>query len=126
MASIKGKRILIVEDEALVALMLEDMLTNCGAVVVGSKSTIGEGSSFAKEENFDVAVLDVNVHGSKIDPIIDILTTRGIPYLLATGYEKVELPNGHNPTSIQKPYSENSVIEGLAKVLAASEAPRIN
>jgi DNA-binding NtrC family response regulator len=117
MTSLRGKRILIVEDEALVAIMIEDILADCGAIVVGSKRTIEDGLAFAKEEAMDAAILDVNVRGSRIDPIVEALAARGIPFLLATGYGKVELSNGQTPTFIEKPYTPENLAKGLTMVL---------
>jgi DNA-binding response OmpR family regulator len=117
MTSLTGKRILIVEDEALVALMVEDILAEYGAIIIGSKRTVEDGLALAKTADIDAAVLDVNVRGHRIDPVVDVLAARGIPFLLATGYGKVELPNGQNAICIEKPYTPENLAKGLATVL---------
>jgi len=121
MISLQGKRILVVEDEAIVALMVEDILGDYGATVVGSARTIEEGLSLAKTANLDAAVLDVNVRGLRIDPIVEVLAARGIPYLLATGYGKVEFANGRNALHIEKPYTPENLANGLANALQLNE-----
>jgi len=121
MISLQGKRILVVEDEAIVALMVEDILGDYGAMVVGSARTIEEGLALAKTADLDAAVLDVNVRGLRIDPIVEVLTARGIPYLLATGYGKVEFANGRNALHIEKPYTPENLANGLANALQLNE-----
>ena len=117
MKPLLGKRILVVEDEAIVALMVEDILDECGAIVVGSARTIEDGMAIAESAHFDAAVLDVNVRGLRVDPIVEKLTERGIPYLLATGYDKVEFANGQAALHIEKPYTPESLANGLSKAL---------
>jgi DNA-binding NtrC family response regulator len=121
MTSLQGKRILVVEDEAIVALMVEDILGDCGATVVGSARTIEEGMAMATSEDLDAAVLDVNVRGLRIDPIVEVLTARGIPFLLATGYGKVEFANGQHALHIEKPYTPENLAKGLANALQLNE-----
>lgn len=121
MTSLQGKRILVVEDEAIVALMVEDILGDCGATVVGSARTIEEGMAMATREDLDAAVLDVNVRGLRIDPIVEVLTARGIPFLLATGYSKVEFANGQHALHIEKPYTPENLAKSLANALQLSE-----
>ena len=70
---LKGKRILVVEDEALIAVMVEDMLSEMGSIVVGPAATIEQALALARAEEIDGAVLDVNVRGERIDPVADAL-----------------------------------------------------
>ena len=71
MAWLKDKRILVVEDEALIAVMVEDMLSDMGSDIVGPASTIDEALQLARTEAIDAAVLDVNVRGQRIDPVAE-------------------------------------------------------
>lgn len=82
-----GLRLLVVEDEALVAMVLEDYLADLGCTVVGPASTIGDALAFVQAEPlaFDGAILDVNLGRDPIDPVADALTERGVPFILATG-----------------------------------------
>jgi DNA-binding response OmpR family regulator len=113
MAWLKGKRILVVEDEALIAVMVEDMLTSMGSEVVGPVGTIEAALDMAREEGLDAAVLDVNVRGERIDPVAELLMERGVPVLFATGYGEVRLRNGAAATVIDKPYTQEKLARGL-------------
>jgi CheY-like chemotaxis protein len=79
-------RILIVEDEMLVAMNIEDMLEELGHEVVGIAGRLGTALALARDEAFDVAMLDVNLAGDRSFPVADLLIARGIPFLFATGY----------------------------------------
>jgi DNA-binding NtrC family response regulator len=120
---LKGKRILVVEDEALIAVMVEDMLTEMGSVVVGPAATIEEALALARTETID-AVLDVNVRGERIDPVADALLERGVPMLFATGYGEVRLASGAVATVIDKPYTQDKLARGLAAAMGAAPLRR--
>ena len=113
MAWLKGKRILVVEDEALIAVMVEDMLTSMGSEVVGPVGTIEAALDLARREGLDAAVLDVNVRGERIDPVAELLMGRGVPVLFATGYGEVRLQSGAAATVIDKPYTQEKLARGL-------------
>lgn len=119
MSSIAGKRVLVVEDEALIAAMVEDMLTELGAVVVGPASTIAKGLALAGTEMIDAALLDVNVRNERIDPVADVLTGRGIPVLFATGYgARAFVDDARQVRCIEKPFTQEALRDGLARILA--------
>lgn len=114
---LKGKRILVVEDEALIAVMVEDMLAEMGTEVVGPAATIEQALTLARAEAIDGAVLDVNVRGERIDPVAEALASRGIPMLFATGYGEVRLASGAATTVIDKPYTQEKLARGLAAAM---------
>ncbi len=87
-----GTRVLVVEDEAMVAMMLEDFLEELGCVVVATASRLEEALTQAAGLAVDVAVLDVNLAGKLSYPVAELLRTRGIPFLFATGYGVAGLP----------------------------------
>lgn len=111
---LKGKRILVVEDEALIAVMVEDMLRDLGSDVVGPAATIEAALALVGTEVIDAAILDVNVRGERIDPVAEALFARGIPVLFATGYGEVRLASGAKATVIDKPYTQDKLARGLA------------
>ena len=111
---LKGKRILVVEDEALIAVMVEDMLMDMGSDVVGPAATIEAALALARAETIDAAILDVNVRGERIDPVADVLMARSVPVLFATGYGEVKLASGATATVIDKPYTQEKLARGLA------------
>lgn len=79
-------RVLIVEDEMLVAMLVEQMMQELGHEVIACAQQLEEAESIARRENFDVAILDMNLNGKKSFPVAQILTDRGIPYIFASGY----------------------------------------
>jgi len=121
---LKGKRILVVEDEALIAVMVEDMLMDMGSDVVGPAATIEAALALARAEAIDAAILDVNVRGERIDPVADALMARGVPVLFATGYGEVKLASGATATVIDKPYTQEKLARGLALAMGVVLAGR--
>jgi CheY-like chemotaxis protein len=114
---LNGLRILLVEDEALVAVMVEDMLADLGARVVGPASTVAQGLALAAAEALDAAVLDVNVRGEPITPLADVLRRSGVPMVFATGYG--EAPDGqHQDTLVlEKPYTQDDLHKAVTAAL---------
>lgn len=84
--SLAGLRILVVEDEMLVAMYLEDLLADLGCEVVGPVSQVAEGVALAEEQAIHGAILDVNISGVKVYPVADVLAARNIPFIFLTGY----------------------------------------
>lgn len=81
-----GLRILLVEDEAMLSLLMREMLSELGCRVVATAARIEAALKLASEAQFDLAVLDVNIGGVRIDPVADAITARGLPVLFVTGY----------------------------------------
>lgn len=116
---LKGLRLLVVEDEALVAMMLEHMLDNFGCEVAGVAGTLARGLALVDNEalSIDGAILDVNLGGEKVFPVARRLTERGVPFVFCTGYGQVGLPAdfAHVPT-LAKPYQEEELQSLLCSV----------
>jgi len=83
---LSGLRVLVVEDEAIIALMVEDLLGDMGCEVVGPAGELSQAFAIAERESFDCAILDVNLGGQRVDPFVDLLKARGAPFIFATGY----------------------------------------
>ncbi|MDB5424034.1 MAG: response regulator [Phenylobacterium sp.] len=81
-----GLKVLVVEDEAIIAMVVEDMLGDMGCQVVGTAGGLAEAFAMAERESFDCAILDVNLGGQRVDPFVDLLKARGAPFIFATGY----------------------------------------
>lgn len=111
LSGLAGRRILLVEDEFIVAAMLDDVLTGLGAVVVGPAYRLGDGLRLAQEEAIDVAILDVNIEGERSDVIADALAARNIPFVLATGYGDGEARQGAKV--LTKPYTPKMLAAAL-------------
>jgi len=87
-----GKRVLVVEDELLVALLVEDMLSDMGCIVVGPFARMRDALNAANTQTFDLALLDVNIAGEMVFPVAYALEARGVPFLFVTGYGQAALP----------------------------------
>ncbi|HEV8716705.1 MAG TPA: response regulator, partial [Candidatus Binatia bacterium] len=83
-----GRRILVVEDEAIVALWLADVLAIAGAVVIGPTGSVREALVLAEGEKLDCAVLDYKLPDGTTAPVADLLASRGVPFVFATGYDR--------------------------------------
>lgn len=121
---IEGRKVLIVEDESLVAMLLETILEDMGCAPVGPASSVDEGVRLANDEaELSCALLDVNVAGTTVFPVADALKARGVPFVFSTGYGEGGLPDewrGH-PT-IQKPFTEATVRDALLTAMNISFA----
>jgi two-component SAPR family response regulator len=114
---IEGRRILIVEDEGLVSAMVEDMLADLGAQVIGTASTIARAMLLAKTlHDIDAAVLDVNVREERIDPVAAALIERQVPIVFATGYGAAPVA-AKGSVVIDKPYTREKLARALTAVL---------
>jgi DNA-binding response OmpR family regulator len=91
-AALEGMRILVVEDEFLVAALLQDVLESAGCTVSGPVARVAEALDTVEHEDHDAAVLDVNLGGERIDPVADALSRRRIPFMFVTGYGTAALP----------------------------------
>jgi CheY-like chemotaxis protein len=115
--SIRGLRLLVVEDEALVAMLLEDMLIDLGCTVVGIAGNIPDALSRLVNTDADGAVLDVNLGGEMVFPVADALAARGTPFVFATGYGRTGLDERYPRAPVlTKPYSRDALAEALAAI----------
>lgn len=94
MECLKGLRVLIIEDESMVTMLIEDTLADLGCAVVGSASRLDEAMAKASSLECNAAILDVNLNGSHTYAVADVLAARGIPFIFATGYGAAGLPAG--------------------------------
>jgi len=114
-----GKRVLVLDDEMLVAMMLEDMLIDLEYEVVGPYATLEDGLQAAKSQTLDGAIIDLNLgRGVFSTPVAEALRERGVPFLLATGYGANEQTDalGHSGL-LGKPFSTNDVQVALDTML---------
>jgi two-component sensor histidine kinase/DNA-binding response OmpR family regulator len=111
--TLSGNRVLLVEDEALVAMVMRDMLVELGFCVVGPYNRSAEAEAAARSEDVDAAVLDINLDGEMAYSVADMLAARKIPFVFVTGYgaESIEPRFAHIPV-LQKPI-ERQVLEGV-------------
>jgi DNA-binding response OmpR family regulator len=117
--SLVGLRVLVVEDEAMICLLLEDMLTDFGCEILGPASDIDQAAQLAGgEQNIDVALLDVNLGGRPIFPVAKILLRRSVPILFATGLGVADLPRDWQTFCwLQKPMTSKTLADALDRTL---------
>lgn len=118
-----GARVLVVEDEMLVAIALEDHLTGLGCEVLGPVATVADALDLLGEASVDVAVLDVNLGGEAVFPVAEHLAGRAVPFVFATAYGVAGLPEGYlGRPLLEKPYAEAALEDALRRLLAAGKA----
>jgi CheY-like chemotaxis protein len=113
-----GLQIFLVEDEALVAATLEDMLADFGCVLVGAAATVADGlAAVSAASAIDAAILDVNLGGEKVFPVADILVKRDIPIVFSTGFGPADLAERYPQSRLlNKPYRAEALAELLIDV----------
>ena len=117
-----GRRVLVVEDEALVAMLLETILEDMGCVAVGPAATVDEGLRMAADEAVDAALLDVNVAGRQVFPVAHALKDRGVPFVFSTGYGEGGLPDEwRGQPTLQKPFTEAAVRDALMSAMGLAD-----
>ena len=117
-SSAAAPRVLVVEDEYLIRMLLEDMLDELGYGVVAAVGTISEASHIATSGEFNAAILDVNLDGQEIYPVADILAKRGLPFVFVTGYGERSLPEPYRGRpALQKPFQAEQLKRMLAELL---------
>jgi len=118
MNGFEGLRVLVVEDEPVVAMYLEDLLDALGCVIIGPASRLADGLELAEQGLFDVAILDINLGGERSTPIAEALRARGLPFAFASGYGVPPEGFGAEVPMIEKPYREAQVAGALGRLLA--------
>ena len=113
-------RLLVVEDEYLIRMLLEDMLADLGYTVAAAVGSFAEASEAATNGAFDAAILDVNLAGREIFPVADILAKRGLPFVFVTGYGERSLPEPYRDRpALPKPFQAEQLKAVLARLLGS-------
>jgi CheY-like chemotaxis protein len=114
----RKSRILIVEDEAMISMLIEDMVLDFGSEIVGPAARLDHALTLALQAEIDVGLLDINVDGSVVYPVADVLRFRGIPFIFVTGYDFKALPERFRGTPIvSKPFSYQQFADTLRSAL---------
>jgi CheY-like chemotaxis protein len=117
--NLRGRHILVVEDDYILAMDMRLTLEDVGAEVVGPVGTVRDALRMAETEDIDAAVLDINLHGEFVFSVAERLQDRGVPFAFTTGYEGDILPERFCATPRhQKPVSAEAVVNALAWELA--------
>ena len=112
------KRILLVEDEPMIAFALEDLIDELGYAVVGPAHRLSDALVLAANSAIDAAVLDVNLNEESSFPVADLLVSRGVPFVFATGYAEGGVGWPGKAAVIAKPYGREQLGRALAALLA--------
>ncbi len=111
------RRVLVIEDEVIVGMLLEDMLDELGCEVAAISTHIEEALQLARTLDIDLAILDINLRGKPSFPVADVLSSRGVPFMFATGYGAQILKPPYSGTPIlQKPFQ----LDDLQRMLSLS------
>jgi CheY-like chemotaxis protein len=112
----QGLRVLVVEDEPVVAMYLEDILQEIGCVTIGPASRLCDGLALAEAGGLDAAILDINLGNERSTAIAELLRARAVPFAFASGYGAA--PEGfEGPPLIEKPYREAEIIAALGMLV---------
>jgi len=115
-----GKRVLVVEDELMIRMLLQDMLTDLGYTLAGEAGRIEDALALAAQGEFDIAILDVNLNGQPISPVVEVLIERGLPFVFATGYGARGVPEPYRATpTLQKPFQVDALAQAIKAVAPA-------
>jgi CheY-like chemotaxis protein len=112
-----GRRVLVVEDELMIRMLLDGMLEDIGYTMTAEAGAIDEALTLAKQADFDAAILDVNLNGQPITPVVEVLIERGLPFVFATGYGARGVPEAYrgSPT-LQKPFQTEALEQALKAI----------
>jgi CheY-like chemotaxis protein len=122
-ALLKGARVLIVEDELLVANYLEELLGMEGCIVLGPASRVHEALALIERERPEAAVLDLNLHGERTNAVAEALTVRRVPFVVVTGYGAEHVPSEpvlQQATRLGKPFRSRQLLRALTDIVAGA------
>lgn len=116
---LNGARVLVLEDETLVSMMVEDMLIDLGCEIVGPFARLDQAVAFVSgNQGIDLALLDVNLGGERSFPVAELLTERGTPFVFTTGYDESGMPDQwRSRPSLRKPFMMHEMATVLRKAL---------
>jgi DNA-binding response OmpR family regulator len=117
-AALEGARVLVVEDEYLVATLIEEILKSAGCIVMGPIPRVPEALDALDDDDVDAAVLDVNLAGERINPVADALSERDVPFMFVSGYGANALPSEYAERPlICKPFRIAELLRALSSIL---------
>jgi CheY-like chemotaxis protein len=114
-------RVLVVEDEAAISMLIEDMVHDYGTEIVGPASSLEKAMALVRSEHIDAAILDVNVRGMMVFDLADAIRRAGIPIIFDTGYRSHVIPDRFKDAPVlEKPFTFEALREALNQALAGS------
>jgi DNA-binding NtrC family response regulator len=118
-----AQRLLVVEDELLVALDIESILTGAGMVVVGPASTAHEALELIASSTLDAALIDAKLGGEPVNDVAQALSERGIPFAYVTGYGRESLPPDYPAPIVTKPFDADRLLAAARRLLVTPGEP---
>lgn len=120
---LEGVRVLLVEDEMLIAMTIEDVLADAGCDVVGPVVRVDRALDLLREDRgFDVAVMDLNLDGRSAVPVADLLAGNGIPFVVVTGYGAKAMPAPHDDVPVlPKPFTPATLTDAVSRLLGSRD-----
>ncbi|TSC36327.1 response regulator [Pseudomonas sp. ST1] len=113
-------KVLLVEDETMLAMLMEMMLEDLGFATAYHASSLGEGIEYARNGDYDLAILDINIIGGNSFPIAAAIAHRGIPFMFCSGYGRLGIPEVWvDRRCVAKPFSAEQLNEALSELLQA-------
>jgi CheY-like chemotaxis protein len=121
MQRLAARRVLVVEDDILIAMDIEQLLRDAGCTIVGPVSRVAEALELLQQNRIDAALLDINLGSEQVFPVADVLDDSGIPFVLITGHTMRPVPARHKERPIvTKPYRPNRVLAALVSALGSN------
>jgi CheY-like chemotaxis protein len=115
---LSGRRVLVVEDEMMVLMLIEDMLAELGCESVTAAATVDQALALIDAQVFDAAMLDMNLNGNKSLDVADVLAARGVPFVFSTGHSTLDLSDGYGDRPmLKKPFQYEELVEGFTRLL---------
>ena len=107
---------LLVEDEGLIMMMLAEMVHDLGHLIVSEATNIETAKALAETRSFDLALLDINIAGSLVTPVVDILDGRGVPIVFVSGYSSRTMPAElRGRLLVEKPFSQSALVDAISR-----------
>jgi len=128
-AMLGGKRVLVAEDEAIVAMLVEEELLEVGAEVVGPAGSVGDAlhliEAASREGGLSAAVLDIDLEGEAVTPVADMLAALDVPFVFATGYDSEHCNTGGHGAApvLHKPFDPDELVVTLAALASTPSRP---
>jgi CheY-like chemotaxis protein len=115
---LSGRRLLVVEDEMMLLMIIQDMLADLGCESVAAAPTVAKAIALIETQVFDAAMVDINLNGEKSYPVADALALRGVPFIFSTGYSERAIQEGyrHRPL-LKKPFPPAALADMLECIL---------
>jgi CheY-like chemotaxis protein len=116
---LSDRRVLVVEDEMLVLIMIEDMLADLGCESVTAAANVNQALTAIDSQIFDIAMLDMNLNGNNSYAVAEVLGARGVPFVFSTGYSGLDVRDGYRDRPVlKKPFTDKELVEILTRLLS--------